>query len=392
MTDQYSYRRVFLAACMGMLIFGVVIIILGSILPSLVVKFQLDEIQAGTLTSILPAGLLVGSLLFGPLVDRYSYKYLLIVGGLVIMIGLEGIAFTENLHLLQFSLGVIGVGGGAINGGTNALVADISTRGRANRGANLSLLGVFYGIGALGMPFILGVLSKSFDHYQIIAATGFLIIVPLTHFILTKFPVPKQIHRVPLKKSLKLAQEPSLILLGMILFFQSGIEGIINNWSTLYLEKVSSFVEDQALYALSLFVLSLTLTRVMLTFLLNHVRSYIILIVSVIVVILGIICFSLPNFPYNEVIGLVLLGSGLAAGFPVILGYTGSLYPNLSGTAFSIVFVLAITGNILMNFLMGFISSSKGIGVYSILLMICTISIACLLVVTLKRISTKTTI
>ena len=53
----------------------------------------------------------------------------------------------------------IGFGGGIINGGTNALVADISAE---NKGANLSLLGVFFGIGALGMPLLLGVLSKHF--------------------------------------------------------------------------------------------------------------------------------------------------------------------------------------------------------------------------------------
>ena len=48
---------------------------------------------------------------------------------------------------------LFGLGGGAVNGATNALVSDISEK---DKGANLSLLGVFFGLGALGMPFILG--------------------------------------------------------------------------------------------------------------------------------------------------------------------------------------------------------------------------------------------
>jgi MFS family permease len=92
MNDHYSFQRVFAAACIGMLLFGVVIITLGSILPSLINKFELDEIGAGALTSILPGGILAGSLVFGPLVDRYSYKYLLVISALIIMLGLQGIA------------------------------------------------------------------------------------------------------------------------------------------------------------------------------------------------------------------------------------------------------------------------------------------------------------
>ncbi len=111
MTKQFSFGRAFTAACMGMLLFGVVIITLGSMLPSLITKFQLNEIKAGTLTALLPFGILTGSLLFGPIVDRHSYKYLLITCVLLIMIGIEGIAFTESIQVLHLSIFLIGLGG-----------------------------------------------------------------------------------------------------------------------------------------------------------------------------------------------------------------------------------------------------------------------------------------
>ena len=391
MTGSFSFHRVFSAACMGMLMFGMVMITLGSILPSLVEKFQLNEVDAGTLTSLLPLGILIGSLLFGPIVDRHSYKYLLVACSILIIAGLEGMAFTSSLFLLHGSLLVIGIGGGAINGGANALVADISGSGaNQRRSANLSFLGVFFGVGALGMPLLLGILSQYHSYYQIISVIGLLLLLPVIFFSLITFPQAKQTHSVPLTRSFQLVKDINLVLLGLILFFQSGVEGIVNNWSTLFLVNERNFIQDNALFALSIFVLSLTLTRILLTFLLNHVRSYQVLIISVGCAITGILLIMATSVPYREIIGLVLLGAGLAAGFPVVLGYVGALYPNLSGTAFSLVLVIALGGNILFNLVMGFVSNSYGMRAYPLLLLLCTISLAAILAVTLKRISKNT--
>ena len=65
---------VFMAACAGMFLFGITFITLGSVATDLKTKFSLDGIAAGTLFSILPLGILTGSLIFGPVCDRYGYK------------------------------------------------------------------------------------------------------------------------------------------------------------------------------------------------------------------------------------------------------------------------------------------------------------------------------
>ena len=141
-------RHIFVAACTGMFLFGVTMVSLGSILPELIGKYNLSKIAAGTLTSLLPGGILAGSVLFGPITDRYGYKYLMIVCTLFIIAALEGLAFTQSYILLRLYIILIGFAGGMLNGATNALVNDISSEGKS---ANISLLGVFYGIGALGM-------------------------------------------------------------------------------------------------------------------------------------------------------------------------------------------------------------------------------------------------
>ena len=73
--SSYNKNLVFTAACIGMCFFGISMITLGSVLPSLTTKLGLDNLQATALVTFLPLGLLGGSLLFGPIVDCFLYKY-----------------------------------------------------------------------------------------------------------------------------------------------------------------------------------------------------------------------------------------------------------------------------------------------------------------------------
>jgi len=186
---MYNRNLVFAAACLGMLLFGIVFLSLGSVNNMLAERFHLDDNGIGTLTALLPFGILAGSLIFGPIVDRFGYRWMLIVCALLVMAGLEGMAFASSTGLIQFFVFLIGFGGGVLNGATNALAADVS---EGERGARLSLLGVFFGIGALGMPSTLAALSKHFSLTAIVAGIGAFVVVPVIYFLVITFPPPKQ--------------------------------------------------------------------------------------------------------------------------------------------------------------------------------------------------------
>ena len=176
---MHKRKQVFIAACIGLLLFGIMLITLGSILPSLAQKFQLNEISSGKLVSLLPIGVIAGSLVFGPIADRYGYKMMFIITTFLMIIAFEGLAFADTFLVLQISIFVLGFGGGIINGATNAVVADISSE---DKEANLSLLGVFFGVGALGMPLLLGILSKRFDYPVIVSSVGILMVLAIIYF------------------------------------------------------------------------------------------------------------------------------------------------------------------------------------------------------------------
>ncbi len=355
---MYSKKLVFISACLALFQFGMTLITLGSILPNLKSDFASDHISAAVLAGVLPLGITLGSLSFGPIVDRYGYKLLLMFSILISALALLGLSHGTSLWLLYTCVFFIGAGGGAINGGTSALVVDINDE---NKSASLSLLGVFYGLGALGMPLLIGVLSKFMHYTQVLSIVGYSMMGTLIYFYFLQFPPPKHEHGFPIADGYKLLKQPIILMCGFFLFFQSGAESLINNFSTSYLQQAIQISNEKALYALSFSFAGLTLTRLCLGVLLKNISPFKILIVSLILILVGNAILSLKiNYPVSFV-SLILIGMGFAGGFPIMLGFIGQLYPSLSGTAFSILFVIALIGNTLINSGFGYISDHSGI-------------------------------
>jgi len=358
MSGTFNRRVVFWSACLGMLLFGIGLIILGAVLPDLRIRHSLDAVEAGTLFSVLPIGIIIGSLLFGPVCDRYGYGALLATSALLMFIGFEGLAFTHSKWVLSLSVFLFGIGGGALNGATNAVVSDISDTGK---GANLSLLGVFFGIGALGMPLLLSLLRQSFDFQAIVAATGFLAVAASILFMVVKFPPAKQAQGISMKQVGTLVKDLTLILIAFFLFFQSAFEGLINNWTTTYLIERVGAPQSAALIGLSIYVSGMTVMRLLIGSLFRKMPERRLLSISFVIILAALLLFRLSNSMVPAAAGLFLLGAGLAAGFPTMLGLVGNRYPHLSGTAFSFVLVIALLGNMAVNYAMGLVAENYGI-------------------------------
>ncbi|RJP73605.1 MAG: MFS transporter [Ignavibacteriales bacterium] len=384
---MYNKNLVFAAACLGMLLFGIAFLSLGTIMSYLTEQYRISGETLGLLSAILPAGILIGSLIFGPLVDKYGYKALLIISSVLLVAAFELIAYTNSFGLVLFAYFLIGLGGGSLNGGTNALVSVITAEGK---GSNLSFLGVFFGLGAMGMPGLLGLLSKAMSVSNIIASVGFFILLPTIYFLVIKFPNPIQQKGTKFSENLKLIKSPAvLILLGFVLFFESGLEGITNNWSAAFLEKGKGINVESSLYALTILNLGLLITRLALGFMLKKIRPFVVQFACLALILVGAILLLTSNSVTIAYIGVALLGIGFAPGFPVVLGYVGELYAEVTGTAFSIAITIALVGNTLLNYLVGSLSIPFGIGIFPTIQIISVLLMSLVFWIALGRLKSK---
>ncbi len=351
------------SAYIGIFLFGIVIVSLGSLLPYLTEKYNLVVSQGGTLASLLALGILLGSITFGPMTDRYSYKRPLIIATIAISLGMEMLFIRHFWFLLQLAFVTIGFGGGMMNGITAALINEISGTDQKARSANFSILGVFYGIGALGTPAMLRILTVYFTYEQIFKTAGWLMLIPVGIFFFISFPEVR--HKISFSLSVwwKMAKQPALILFGLVAFFQGSLESLANNWTTSFLSLHAGFDMPVSLMILSLFMASYTIGRLLLGWLFNKLPSHVIILISLSLIASGLLLAALfSNLPVF-LAAYILLGLGLAAGFPFILGYIGAIFTKASGTAFSIVMTFALVGNILSNYGMGLLALHFSIGI-----------------------------
>ena len=352
-----STRVLFACACLCLLTFGIVFTMVGTVLLSVMERFAIDKAAGGTLLLLITFGVLLGALVFGPIVDRRGYKPILVISTAAIILGLEGVAFAPSIMWLRVSVFLIGFAGGIINGGANALVSDISGE---ERGPRLNLLGVFFGIGAMGVPFVIAVLTSRFSHAALIAGVGALVIVPLGVIATTSFPPPKQPQGFPIADAGRLLRDPVMLLMGTMLFLESGLELIVGGWTSTFVTEELQVTERTALIMLSLYWAGMMLARLVIGTALNRTSPFRILYTCLAVALLGAALLLTTESVGFAALGVFLLGVGFAAMFPTVLGFIGTRFAALSGTAFSAAFTMALIGGMILPYLAGVLGERFG--------------------------------
>lgn len=360
-TTKYNRTAVFVAACIGICFFGVSMITLGAVLPELCEALSLSEADATGLTTLLPAGLLAGSLLFGPIVDRFGHKPVLVTCCLLVDAALLAVALGRDAAMLRWAIFAIGLGGGALNGETNAMVTEIYEGAR--RASRLSLLGVFYGIGALAIPLLLAWLSRSYDYNTVLTGISAVLALGIVFCAVTRFPGAKQPQGFPLREAGKIITHPIMLVVALLLFFQSGVEGITNNWSLMYLDSLGIGITDGRL-ALTAMLAGLTAARLVQSFLFSRVEPMRVLLASLLLTACGFAGLALATGVWAAVISMAVIGAGLASTFPVMFGVLGERFPALSGTAFSVALTVALCGQTALNYTVGAVADKQGIGCF----------------------------
>ncbi|MBI2820797.1 MAG: MFS transporter [Acidobacteria bacterium] len=368
--------RALTAACYaGAFIFGTAFATLGAILPVLRQTVDLSVAQAARLFFFLNLGSLAATMITGLLVDRIGYKATLIVSPFLVAASFSLLGAAGSNPTLILCSCLMGLGAGALNNATNALVADLNPHRRA---AALNHLGTVFSLGAISVPLLVGARSPVSDLRALLLIPAAVAAAVGAAVPLLAFPAAKRGHRVPLRQQLPILTHPILLLMGLLLFFQGGNEASSAAWISSFFTAVRQFGDRQAAWILALFWICFTLARLLAGIVLRKIPEIRFVYCSGFGVTAAWLLLLYSQTAALEVLATGCLGFCLGGIFQTCLSIMGNLFPEDTGTVFGVLLTLAISGGAIVPLAVGQIAEVRGMVSGMSLLPFCSVAVCIL--------------
>ena len=317
------------AAILAIFVYGMIAAMLGTILPDLSARFHLTPTQNGTIAFAQALGLMIASLAVGPLLDTQGDKIVLILGLIAIAVALFALPKSRGYGSIVILLFLLGVGGGIVVTGANALSSAASPEHRATA---LNLVNLFFGLGGLATPFISANLFKQ-NWPRLCYTVASVTVLTLVIQAVTPMPAPSGSAAFLLAGVGPILGRPLLLLSGLFLFLYVGCEVGVWNWLPRHL-IAQGIPESKALNILSLgFALGLLIGRVAVSPILIHVPAATVTLASSIAMAVTTFLMLRTNKPVAAAVLVFLAGLAMAPVFPTTLAIVGSAFPQMTGTA-----------------------------------------------------------
>lgn len=323
-------------ACM--FVFGIVLLLMGSLLPTL--KFS--NARSGSLGSFPLIGILIATALVGPILDKLGAKAALAVALALIASALAAIPSLGSYAAIAFAAFVYGLGAGVLNAATNTLVSGLSASGR---GAALNLLGFSFSLGALAVPLLMSLTRGRFSSATVLYILAAASAVILLSVLLQEFPAPTQAS-TPLRSLLKVLRHPLVWLFGALLFFESCDENCMFVWTGKVAQDLLHSSPQRAELVLLGLSAALGAGRLLAVLWLKWIGSRNTVLLSAGVTIAGAITVLSSATFVGVATGFCVIGFGLSAIFPTILGMAGDRFPRETGTVFGAIIAVGLVGGV----------------------------------------------
>jgi fucose permease len=347
-------RPLFLSACAGTLVFGIVFAVLGTVfgLPAMRARLQLDLAQQGNLFLLLYLGIFCASVIVGPLIDHLGNKINLFVSSAIVAGAMVAFAVAHSFVAASFAAVLLGLGGGGLNTCTNVLVSDLYGE---QRGPMLNLMGIFFGIGALFVPMLAASIEGHFTIGQLFLFCALLSFACALGYALISFPPARASQAFSMGEVIGVARYEGVLLLALILFFESGNEASIGGWTSTYVNS-AGYSPRTATLVLAAYWAALMLSRILAARMLRAIGKSHLVAASALLSLVGCAILLTSQLLILLMVGTALIGLSYGPVFPTTLAIAGDRYSKQAGTVFGLLFSIALIGGMLLPWAVGQVS------------------------------------
>lgn len=348
--------------------------LLGSAWPQMQESLGVSLSLGGVISFLITASTILSSLMSHRVIQRFGTGGVTMCSVAMTALALLGFSLSDSFLVLCLWAIPYGLGAGSVDAALNNFVA------LHCKAKHMSWLHCFWGIGATGGPYIMGLCLSRGMGWQAGYRTISFLQMALTLILLLSLPLWKK-QELPLSGGetvrpqtpqwRKLLKRPGVKAALTAFFFYSALELTTGLWGSSYMVAVRGISPETAAKWISLFYLGITAGRFFSGILTLRFSDDTMVRLGEGTAIVGIILLLLPLHNLFLCVGLILTGLGCAPIYPSLLHATPqrfgkSLSQSLMGTQMAISYL----GSTTMPPVSGFLSEKISMGLYPVLLLV----------------------
>lgn len=348
--------------------------LLGSAWPQMQESLGVSLSLGGVISFLITASTILSSLVSHQVIQRFGTGAVTMCSVAMTALALFGFSLSNSFFALCLWAIPYGLGAGSVDAALNNFVA------LHCKAKHMSWLHCFWGIGATGGPYIMGLCMSRGMGWQAGYRTISFLQMALTLILLLSLPLWKK-QELPLSGGEtvrpqtpqwgKLLKRPGVKAALTAFFFYSALELTTGLWGSSYMVAVRGISAETAAKWISLFYLGITAGRFFSGFLTLRFSDDAMVRLGEGTAIVGILLILLPLHNLFLCLGLILTGLGCAPIYPSLLHATPqrfgkSLSQSLMGTQMAISYL----GSTTMPPVSGFLSEKISMGLYPVLLLV----------------------
>ena len=338
---------------------GLITVLLGPLLPTVAVRWSLNDTQAGYLFTAQFLGSLLGTVSSGPLVSRIQFRPTM-VAGLAMMGAGAATLLTGGYVWGLASVFCYGMGTGLTVPTTNLLVARSS---RDDSSSSLNLLNFFWSAGAVVCPFLLAAFQsrghiRSFL-FTVAAFVGLLII----SLLMAPVDMPDVGDRsASLQKETfhRALLSPITFVLGALFFVYVGTESAFGAWLASYAKRIITPQGTTWVTVPSYFYGALLMGRLAAPLTLRRLSGVTQARWGAMLAVAGAALLLISHSLAGAIISSLLIGLGLSSLYPIGIGMMSSSFGAAAPRIASVLFALSTLGGAVVPWLVGYASTESG--------------------------------
>lgn len=348
--------------------------LLGSAWPQMQESLGVSLSLGGVISFLITASTILSSLMSHQVIQRFGTGAVTMCSVALTALALFGFSLSNSFFALCLWAIPYGLGAGSVDAALNNFVA------LHCKAKHMSWLHCFWGIGATGGPYIMGLCLSRGMGWQAGYRTISFLQMALTLILLLSLPLWKK-QELPLSGGEtvrpqtpqwgKLLKRPGVKAALTAFFFYSALELTTGLWGSSYMVAVRGISAETAAKWISLFYLGITAGRFFSGFLTLRFSDDAMVRLGEGTAIVGILLMLLPLHNLFLCLGLILTGLGCAPIYPSLLHATPQRFgkspsQSLMGTQMAISYL----GSTTMPPVSGFLSEKISMGLYPVLLLV----------------------